>query len=189
MSEKIHLFDVDGVLVQSEYFTVKYSQEFGVDLGAFEEFFENQFLECLIGKSDLKVEKNPWLKKWKWHASVEEFLNYWFEAENKINFHILGQIKILKENKLPLYLATNQEKYRVQYLNETMGLNTLFNKTFYSGDIGVVKPNSEFFSHIINDLQVSPSNIYFYDDILNNVQSAVNMGIKAIHYKPKMKIQ
>ena len=110
MSEKIHLFDVDGVLVQSEYFTVKYSQEFGVDLGAFEEFFENQFLECLIGKSDLKVEKNPWLKKWKWHASVEEFLNYWFEAENKINFHILGQIKILKENKLPLYLATNQEK-------------------------------------------------------------------------------
>jgi putative hydrolase of the HAD superfamily len=180
---KIYLFDVDGVIVNSDYFTVTYCQEFDIKISEFEDFFNNDFLACLIGKKDLKEAIKPWLKKWNWTKSVEAFLMYWFEAENKLNVELLEQIKSLKQNNNRLFLATNQEKYRVAFLNQEMGLNKYFEKTYSSSLIGYTKPNEFFFNYIINDLKTNPEQIHFYDDSLENVEAAKRLGIHSNLYK------
>jgi putative hydrolase of the HAD superfamily len=180
---KIYLFDVDGVIVNSDYFTVKYCQDFEVKMSEFQAFFNNEFIACLTGYKDLKEEIKPWLKKWSWTKSVEEFLTYWFEAENKLNLELLEQIKNLSQNNNRLFLATNQEKYRVSYLNKEMGLNKYFEKTYSSSLIGYTKPNEFFFNFIINDLKTNPEKIHFYDDSLENVEAAKRLGIHSNLYK------
>lgn len=180
---KIYLFDVDGVIVNSDYFTVTYCQEFDIKISEFEDFFNYDFLACLIGKKDLKEAIKPWLKKWNWTKSVEAFLMYWFEAENKLNVELLEQIKSLKQNNNRFYLATNQEKYRVAFLNQEMGLNKYFEKTYSSSLIGYTKPNEKFFNFILSDLNTNPENIYFYDDRQENVDAAKRLGINSSVYK------
>lgn len=183
MKNKIYLFDVDGVIVNSEYFTIKYSEKYGTELSKFDYFFNNEFLECLVGRKDLKEEIKPWLKNWNWSKSVDEFLENWFELENKINTELINQIERLKKEGHKLFLATNQEKYRVEYLNNNMGLKKYFEKTYFSGLIGHTKPSKDFYNYIIQDLDTNPENIYFFDDNKENVLSARKLGIYAIQYK------
>ena len=117
---KIFLFDADGVvIIPSERFSDRFSREFNVD---YEEkippFFENDFEPCLTGRADLKEIIKPYLKRWGWKKSVDELLEYWFENENHIDERVIEVIKKLRAIGIKCYLATNQEKYRTQYLRK-----------------------------------------------------------------------
>lgn len=70
------LFDIDGVLNQADYFTIPYSEDFGVEISVFEEFFNSKFNDILIGKSKIEEVLPSYFESWKWKRTVDEFLNY-----------------------------------------------------------------------------------------------------------------
>ena len=189
MKNKIYMFDADGVVILSQMFSYKYAEEFNINISELDNFFKTDFQECLVGKADLKITIKPWLKKWNWSKSVDEFLDYWFKAEHNINFDLIEIIRELREDKIKCVLATNQEKYRLEYMKKEMDFETTFDKIYSSNLIGFKKPNIQYFSYILNDLNENPSNIIFYDDRQENIESAKLLGINANLYHPALKLE
>jgi putative hydrolase of the HAD superfamily len=73
---RVVIFDVDGVLVNAERFSERFSREHGVAPARIGPFFEREFVDCLIGKADLKDIIEPYLSAWGWTDGVDAFLAY-----------------------------------------------------------------------------------------------------------------
>lgn len=157
---KLALFDIDGVINHAVRFSLRLSREQNIPIEIINEFFSGKFQLCLTGKLDLKIELEKIKANWKWESSVESLMNFWFEGENKLDSQILYLI-----NKLPKHIkriaATNQEKYRAEYLKNKMGLNAHFNKTHSSADLGIKKPDPNFFTKILEIEGYIPKDTFF----------------------------
>jgi len=184
---KSMLFDADGVVVDAKMFSIQYQKEHDVSNDEMLPFFKGDFQKCVVGQSDLMDEIEPWLTKWKWDGTAEEFLQYWFTAEHSVDEQVVEIIKELKENGIKCYLATNQEKYRAQYLEKQMGFGTLFDDMFLSSNIGHKKPERAYYEFILNEMKnkhnIEPQEIMFFDDAQENVDVAKELGIDSYFYK------
>ena len=80
------------------------------------------------------------------------------------------------------HVATNQEKYRSDFLKRKLELEKHFDKFFISSDIGHKKPDEEFFNHIMktieNGFPVKRKNVLLVDDSTSNITSATNNYLK-----------
>jgi putative hydrolase of the HAD superfamily len=182
------MFDADGVVIQSQMFSEKYAQESNTEISELDDFFQTDFQECLVGRSDLKIAVAPWLEKWSWPGSVDDFLAYWFKSEHNLNLELIESIRELRQNNIRCVLATNQEKYRVEYMKKEMGFDTIFDKVYSSDRIGFKKPDVRFYSYILDNLNIDPTDIIFYDDSLGNIESARSLGIDSHLYHPGLKL-
>ena len=179
------VLDMDGVVIQSEeVFSVRFSKKYHIQLDEVVYFFKNEFQRCLVGKSDLKVEIKKYFKKWNYTGTVDEILEFWFFGECKINKEVLGVVNKLRKKGVKVYLATNNEKYRIAYLSETIGLKDHFDEIYSSSGFGVGKPDLEFFKILLKAIKTEdPSNVYFVDDSEENIKGAKLTGITTHLYK------
>jgi hypothetical protein len=69
---KVIILDADGVIMHGEWFSKRYSEKFGVSLEEIMPFFNNEFIDCELGKADLKEAIKPYLKKWGWKGTIDE---------------------------------------------------------------------------------------------------------------------
>lgn len=180
---KVLVFDVDGVLVNAGTFTKYLEKDYGIPHEKLQPFFANEFKDCLVGKADLKEVIEPHLQGWGWQGTADEFLAYWFKAEHKIDQDLINYIEDLKSQGIRCVVATNQEKYRVQYLLDEMGFGDVFEKVYASAHLGHKKPATEFFSLLYEDLKgIEKSEILFWDDTEASIISAKEFGIQAEVY-------
>lgn len=180
---KVMLFDADGVVIEPAHRFMKYlMQELKVPPGSAGEFYGGPFRDCLIGKADLQEAIAPFLPKWGWSESVEEFLLCWFTVENNLNVALVELIQELRRRGYWCAIATNQEKYRLQFMTHEMQLTRLFDGFFGSADIGAVQPSTSFYREVTRRISVAPSEIFFWDDSQENVDSARNFGWRAERY-------
>jgi len=175
---KVILFDVDGVIVDSEFFSVQYQKKYGVSNDEMLPFFTGVFQKCLVGEKDLKEVLKPWLKKWKWKGTADEFLQLWFESEHKIDSRMIKKIEQLKKAGIKCCLATKQEKYRTEYMRNEMGFEEVFDGIFSSAELGCKKPDPKFFEMILEELKVDPQEVLFFDDEMENVEGAKSLGVQ-----------
>ena len=61
----------------------------------------------------------------------------------------------------------------------TWGLGSLFDVTFLSYEMGLVKPDREVFDHVAASLGTPPGRIVFLDDNAINVEQAAAVGFAA----------
>ena len=187
MKTKCILFDADGIIINSEKFSIQYQKEFGVSNDEMLPFFNGEFQKCLVGKADLKELVEPWLSKWKWDGTVEEFLEFWFKAEHKIDEEVAEIIEKLKKKGVKCFLATNQEKYRTKYMKKDMGFEGLFDYVFSSAEIGFKKPQKEFYEKVLKELKkkygIETDEIIFFDDSQGHINEAKKLGIDGRLYK------
>ncbi len=177
---KAILFDVDDVLIRSKRFGDFFQEKTGVKAEEMLPFYKGIFRECQAGKADLKTELPPWLDKWNYTKGPDAFLNEWFEYENKSDENLLLLVKKLHEQGVKCYLATNQEKYRGEYIWNEMNFKNYFDGQFCSAELGAGKPDKKFFEIILSELSkqgIQPSEILFTDNETSAVQSAESLGI------------
>ena len=182
---KCMLFDADGVVINAEMFSLQYEKKFGVSNDEMIPFFKGEFQDCLCGRADLAKVVKPWLSKWKWQGSVEEFLDFWFKSEHNVDERIIEVIKKLRKKGIKCYLATNQEKYRVKYMKENMGFDVFFDDVFSSAHIGHKKPERDFYECILKKFKkehILPNEVLFFDDSQDHIAEAKKVGIDAHHY-------
>ncbi len=183
MTTKAILFDADGVIIHSEMFSLQYQRLHNVSNDDMLPFFKKDFQPCLIGKADLIEVVKPWLSKWKWDKSAPEFLDLWFKAEDHVDERMISKIKQLRSKGIKCYLATNQEKYRTEYMKNQMGFNNLFDHIFSSADISYTKPAKEYYEYILNRLKteqnIKPEELMFFDDTQENVDTAIDCNINS----------
>lgn len=180
--KKVMLFDADGVVIRSKTFGSHYAKTQGLSLEDMLPFYEGIFQDCLVGRSDLKKAIAPWLNKWNWKEGVDSFLQQWFRYEHAIDQRMVDLIRELRENAISCYLATNQEKYRTDYMRKEMGFESMFDGIFSSAEVGSKKPQKEFYEFIFQKVAVGKDKILYIDDSVSHVQGARKAGIDAHLY-------
>ncbi|MCA9380238.1 HAD-IA family hydrolase [Candidatus Dojkabacteria bacterium] len=188
---KLALFDIDGVLNNTERFSVRYTNKYNIPMETVLPFFTGVFQDCLVGKADLKEELAKVLDKWGYKGTVEELLRFWFEGEVNEDKKVREFIQKLKSEKLIIAASTNQEKYRTEYITKSLDLDTLFDHIYSSAYVGFKKPEREYFIYISRDLNIPFNEIVFWDDEQETVDSAKSLGIHAYLFEgiDKMKEQ
>lgn len=188
---KAILFDVDGIVLtaRTQFFSHRFAAEQGIPKEAVEEFFLGNFKKCSFGQADLKEEVAPFLPKWGWQGTVEEFLTHWFESESTKDEAVLALVEVLREKGVKCYIATRQEKYRFRYLLDVVGLKERFDGAFCTCEIGCDKKDPKFYEYILKVLGLAAGEVLFFDDSQSNVDAALSLGIDAYLYQSAEQIQ
>jgi putative hydrolase of the HAD superfamily len=182
MQIKAVVFDADGVVILPNRFAEYLEREHHLTREHTSDFFRGIFEECLVGRADLKQELAPYLVKWGWLASTDEFMHRWFTEEHVVDQRVTSVVADLRQRGIRCCLATNQEKYRIEYMQTTMGFSSLLDMIFFSGGLGYKKPDAAFYQHVEQALQLARSEILFWDDAPINVEAARRRGWNAEEY-------
>ncbi len=73
-------------------------------------------------------------------------------------------------------------QYYTGYLSELYGTNGyhhLFEKTYFSFELGMHKPDSDIFLHVIHESNLKPEETFFIDDSAENIEAARKLGLQA----------
>jgi HAD superfamily hydrolase (TIGR01509 family) len=181
---RVILFDLDGLVIvgKKKLFSERIAEEKHIPLEKVQEFFQNDFRECSFGRADLKEKLAPYLVKWDYNGSVEDFLQYWFETESTTDKEVLEIVSDLRKQGIPCYIATRQEKYRKEYLLEIVGLKNSFDGIFCTCDIGYDKWEKEYWDSVCKSLHLKPEEIMFFCDSQKNIDSSKTLGVNAYFY-------
>ena len=77
-----------------------------------------------------------------------------------------------------VYLKDFQEKYGYNSFND------IFEKAYFSFQIGMRKPDLEFFNFVLKKHDLKPEETLFIDDSFQNIPPAQELGIKTYYLKP-----
>ena len=131
----------------------------------------------------MKIKKiAPYLIKWGYKRSVDDFLKYWFESENATDKDVLKVVADLRLKGIKCHIATRQEKYKKDYLLNVVGLKNKFDGIFCTCDIGYDKWEKGYWDFVFNDLKATRDEIMFFCDSQKNVDNAEKLGINAYFY-------
>lgn len=186
---KYILCDVDGVVINGYHVDqtkrVSWSKDLEKDLGIKQAdiesvFFSGPFVYVMEGKMGLIAAIESVSAQLGYRGQPQELIDYWFEKDSNINAPFMDWVKAKDSQHYSFSLATNQEHMRADYLWSKLGFNNHFAKIYYAAKIGFKKPHASFFHHILDDLKVSPSDVYLIDDCPKNVATAQSLGINGI---------
>jgi putative hydrolase of the HAD superfamily len=175
------VFDVDGVLVEVRFPTVL-AGALRVSPAAADEFFAGPFVNCLMGTAQLRDVLPPFLAKWRWKGSFEEFTDFWFEVESHVHYPTLDLADRLRAKGMRCFLASTQEQLRAEYLEKKLGVGERFEKAFFSCRLGCRKPDLKFYTAVTAEIGLRPSEILLLDDQLSNVEGAAAVGWHGAHF-------
>jgi len=97
---------------------------------------------------------------------------------------ILAYLKI----KYPLYILTNGFKEVQIKKIKVCNLEQYFTRVFTSEEVGVQKPNADFFNYVLNKVNVNAENcIMIGDDLKVDIIGAKSVGIDTVFYNHNKK--
>jgi len=131
----------------------------------------------------LKEELKKLLPAWGWKKDTNAFLEYWFTSDIEVDKDVLKVVEEYRKQGIRCYLATDQEKYRAEYLRKELGLEKEFDGEFFSYELKASKSDPGFFREILAKLGMKPEEVAYRDDDKKNVEVAKELGIEAKFYE------
>ncbi|MDP1639873.1 MAG: HAD-IA family hydrolase [Hyphomicrobium sp.] len=186
-------FDADGVLVHGYHARperrIRWDENLLNDLGVDPERFRTEFIfdifikKVIIGQMPLVEALDRVLPSLGYKGSAMNFVSYWLSHDSNVNQPLLDTIRRLRQaNDSRLYIATNQDHVRAQWLWLTLGFRDHFDDIFYSARLGVLKPNPTYFEAIASRIGRQDQPPLFFDDSEEVVAGARCAGWDAVLY-------
>jgi len=101
-------------------------------------------------------------------------------------WHLLQEAR----KKYRTFLLSNTNAIHLPYYSgrifKTYGTNGyfhLFEKTYFSHELGMRKPNTDIFEYVFHDAGISPAETLFIDDFIENIETGSKLGMKVFHLK------
>jgi len=141
-------------------------------------FSSREYSDFMIGKLTEKKIVSMFVKKNNIGLTYEEYVFLFKQGIEKIE----GMEEILDSlhKRFKLAAVINESKDWADYKFEISKFRAFFDKIFISGEIGLKKPNSEFFRHVLKNIKALPEECVFIDDQERNCLSAKKEGIRSI---------
>lgn len=97
---------------------------------------------------------------------------------------ILNEVKksyrtFLLSNTNSLHVSYYKQKLSVLY--DRNGFASLFEKIYYSHQLGMRKPDRNIYEFVLQDSLLKPAETLFIDDNAENIATAMELGLKAVH--------
>ena len=186
-------FDVDGVLVHGYHARperqIRWDESLLADLGVDPERFRTEFIydifikQVIIGQMPLIEALDRVLPSLGYAGSAMNFASYWLSHDSNVNQPLLEAIKRLRQAQdVRLYIATNQDHMRAQWLWLTLGFGEHFDDIFYSARLGALKPNPSYFAAVASRIGKQSEAPLFFDDREDVVAAARRAGWEAVLY-------
>ena len=181
---KTIIFDLGGVLVHLDWDAVCGPLQRLSEHGA--EFVRSEILNGPIVLESMKGAIGPdefhrmMCEKLGIEISYKDFIDIWNRLLRS-NESISPLVEELKP-EYALILGSNTDQIHFPYSVQHFPVLKHFDRYFLSYDMGLVKPDPEFFLKILHDLAVSPESCLFIDDRPENVASAREVGITALQF-------
>ena len=189
---RVVLFDVDGVLVHGYHsrpeLQLRWDENLLADLGIDPEAFKDRFIydvfvkKVLVGKIGLVEALDRVLPQLGYKGPTQRIVSYWLEHDSRLNVELIDVARRLKAAGVKLYIATNQEHLRADYLMQQVGLGAHVDGIIYSAALGYRKPDAQFFERAAAVAGAAPEDIVLVDDTLANVEAARRNGWHAVHW-------
>jgi putative hydrolase of the HAD superfamily len=184
-------FDVDGVLVHGYHarpeLTRRWNENLLADLGVDPDRFNAEFIfdifikKVVVGEMAIIDALERRLPGLGYKGSPMAFLHYWLSHDSVLNTGLLDTVRKLKaRSDLKLYIATNQDHSRAQWLWHALGLSELFEDIFYSARAGIRKPEKGFFDFIEHRIGPQTQPPLFFDDTPKVIDGARAHGWEAV---------
>lgn len=106
----------------------------------------------------------------------------------ELDDHVLAIIQELKERGYRVVCATNTEASHFAHHRDS-GHYGIFDAVYASPQLKEVKPDSTFFDKILAAEQVKPEETVFIDDLVENCEAAINLGINAFLYADPVELR
>jgi putative hydrolase of the HAD superfamily len=155
--------------------------------------FHKEYEKGLISSSQFRNEvRNLYQEDWT-DAQVD---HVWNSLLKDIPYERIELLKKLGRDFGTAVLSnTNEihiEKFDELLLDQT-GEKSIFDlcdRTFLSHEMGLAKPDEAIYKAVLNEINVSPERVLFFDDLLANLEGAKRVGIQTYQIThPKALIQ
>lgn len=114
--------------------------------------------------------------------SADDLIGVWeMTAVEPGAFELVGEVRA---HGVQCILATNQHDHRRAWMRDELGYDQHFDRVFYSCEMGVMKPDPEFFRRILDEAGLSAGEVGFIDDSAKNIVTATDLGIRAVLHGP-----
>lgn len=110
-------------------------------------------------------------------GEVREWLN-----DITVDHDVLDLVANLRLRGYCCALATNQQPHRASFMADQLRYRELFDRCFFSCDLGLAKPDRRYFESILAELRVAAEEVVFVDDKPSNVRAASSLGIHAVGF-------
>lgn len=184
------IFDLGGVILNIDYnLSSEAFKKLGI--GNFDEVYSQASQSMLFDKLETgKISAAKFRNQLREISGLDLNDNEIDDAWNKMLLDLPAyRIEILKKaaTKYRTFLFSNTniihlEAYTKDLLKEhnIESLNHLFEKAYYSHEMGMRKPNVEAFNEIINQNNLNKEETLFIDDSIQHIEGAKEAGIKTI---------
>ena len=185
---KVLMMDVDGVLVSGRpsdgrHLFAELEKDLGLSPDKLRETFFAPFWESIVtGREGLTERLVPVLREMAPKVSAERLIAYWFENDSRVDESVLAAVGLYRRRGVQVFLATNQEHMRADYLMQSVGLGKHVDGIIYSAALGHRKPSPEFFDLAAAVAGAEPEHLVLVDDTLANVEAARRRGWAAVHW-------
>ena len=183
------IFDLGNVILNIEYQkTINEFNKIGIqDASVFySQSIQQEIFNLLetgkISEFDFLIEVNKLCPK----ASHKQILSAWNALILDLPQKRISLINKLKSN-FSIYLLSNTNAIHINEIIKKIGVKkynsfyNLFNKVYYSHEIGLRKPNPEAFNIILNENDLNVNEVLFIDDSIQHIKTAKKLGIKTYH--------
>jgi FMN phosphatase YigB (HAD superfamily) len=182
--------DLDGVILDPQRggrgpWQLAFSERFGVDARRLDEtLFATVWAEVITGKCPIETALNEALQELGWVMSVDAALQCWFEEDFVTEPDVMAAATAWSQLGFPLALVSNQEPRRARFLEGRLAPLLPIGGVAFSGDLGVVKSDPDFYGQAEHRLGVVGlgRSVVFLDDTPSNVETATRHGWAAIHF-------
>lgn len=187
------LFDVDGVLIHGYHSNpekvVPWDKDLRADMGVDPDEFRKEFIfdifvkKVIIGQMSLLEALDRTLPRLGYRGPAMAFAGYWLMKDSKVNEPLLEVVRRLKaRGDVRLYIATNQEHMRAQYLWQTLKFGEVFEDIFHSARVGATKPHKPYYEWVSNRIGPQSEPPLFFDDSDPVIKGARDHGWEAVAY-------
>ena len=186
---KTIIFDLGAVLLNINYqLTIIEFAKFGVK--NVDSFYSKKVQKNLFNEIETgKISVDSFLKslqKETENASTNEVRNTWNSMLLDLPKERIELLKKLKQD-FPIYLLSNTNSIHISEFRKKLGetkyqeFYNLFDKVYYSHEIGFRKPNKEAFQLILDENNLKANEVLFIDDSPQHIEGANKLGIQTHH--------
>ena len=188
---KYIIFDLGGVLLNISYQnTIEEFEKLGMENSS--AFYSKKLQTNIFNLLETgEISENEFIKVIKQSCksvTPKQILYAWNSMlldlpKNRINL----LINLKKEYQI--FLLSNTNEIHISKFKNIMGeeeynkFYNLFNKIYYSHEIGMRKPNAEAFRLILDENNLKTKEVLFIDDSPQHIDGAKKLGIQTYHLK------
>lgn len=181
------IFDMDGVIIDSEPIHIKLEKELLEEMGGnYSEINHNDF----IGTTDAHM-WSTFKKQFNIKLSVEELINIkrkrFIESLNQVPLvdNILELMRTLHEKGYKLGLASSNNKKAVKTVKNKFELDKYIDIFMSGEEVSKGKPDPEIFLTTAKYMNLKPEDCLVIEDAKNGVLAAKAAGMKCIGFENK----